>query len=177
MYSCASLSDADISGHEAAQSLLEGYFQLNGAPLRSLYDEWGQGCSRMQAICAALPGMRVVRQDPFECLISFICSSNNNIPRIKQMLQKLRVHYGTRIRLKEKIPPAGEKMENNEDGDGDQGEVDAKVEIEFYAFPDLKQLGVATEKELRNLGFGYRAKFIVRTVAQLKEKEDWWLHR
>lgn len=39
------------------------------------------------------------RQDPVECLFSFICSSNNNIPRITLMLARLRARYGTSIPL------------------------------------------------------------------------------
>ena len=49
----------------------------------------------MRVVCACVPGLRVVRQTPFECLISFICSSNNNIARIVLMLDRLRFHYGS----------------------------------------------------------------------------------
>ena len=42
------------------------------------------------------PGLRVLRQDPLECLFSFICSSNNNIARIAQMIEALCVTYGIR---------------------------------------------------------------------------------
>jgi N-glycosylase/DNA lyase len=38
----------------------------------------------------------------------------------------------------------------------------------FYAFPTLEQLAAATEEELRAAGFGYRAKFVVESVAQLR---------
>jgi hypothetical protein len=39
-------------------------------------------------------GIRVVRQDPWECLVSFICSSNNNVKRIGGMIDKLKRRYG-----------------------------------------------------------------------------------
>ena len=48
----------------------------------------------MSVVTKSLQGVRVVRQDPFECLISFICSSNNNIKRITLMLARLRELYG-----------------------------------------------------------------------------------
>ena len=51
----------------------------------------------MAAVAEVVPGMRVLRQDPAECLFSFICSSNNNIGRIGGMLQNLRAMYGTPI--------------------------------------------------------------------------------
>jgi 3-methyladenine DNA glycosylase/8-oxoguanine DNA glycosylase len=43
------------------------------------------------------PGCRLLRQDPVECLFSFLCSSNNNIPRITKMLDALRLHYGSHV--------------------------------------------------------------------------------
>ncbi len=73
---------------------LRQYFQLDHN-LEELYDLWGQGCPRMKTVTSALPGVRVLRQDPWECLISFICSSNNNIKRITLMLDRLKRTYGT----------------------------------------------------------------------------------
>src|SRR5690606_31706145 len=87
------------------------------------------------------------RQDPFECLMSFICTSNNNIGRICGMLERLCRTYGDYL---------GEYEEENN-------------RHEFYRFPTFDQLEKATEKELKDLGFGYRAKYIVDTVKKLKE--------
>lgn len=83
-------------------------------------------------------GCRLLRQDPIECLFSFLCSSNNNIPRITKMLEALRVNFGTRL-----------------------GEVGGRT---YHSFPTLSQLLDATEPRLRALGFGYRAKFIVQSA-------------
>ena len=43
------------------------------------------------------PGLRLMRQDPFQCYISFICSSNSSISNIKQMLEKICQKFGDRI--------------------------------------------------------------------------------
>lgn len=75
---------------------LKQYFQL-GHNLEDLYAMWGEGCSRMKTVTAVLPGVRVLRQDPWECLISFICSSNNNIKRITLMLDRLKRAYGSYV--------------------------------------------------------------------------------
>ncbi len=75
---------------------LRQYFQLDHN-LEELYKLWGQGCPRMKTVTTALPGVRVLRQDPWECLISFICSSNNNIKRITLMLDRLKRTYGTYV--------------------------------------------------------------------------------
>ena len=98
----------------------------------------------MTAILLKLRGMRIVRQDPVECLFSFICSSNNNITRIQGMVDKLKATYGDLI-YKE----------------GDR---------HFYAFPSVDTLAAkCDEATLRTLGFGYRAAFIVKTAKQLQK--------
>ena len=125
------------------------YFQLD-VELCPLYKEWSTcNCTRLPRIAAVIPGARVMRQDPVECLFSFICSSNNNIPRITLMLSRLRSKYGTKLL---NIPT-----------------VDGGL-LTFYAFPTLDQLRQATEKDLRDMGLGYRAKFIVDTRDLLIEK-------
>ena len=80
----------------AVVTQLRDYFQLD-EPLRPLYSHWAAADHRMAAVAEVVPGMRVLRQDPAECLFSFICSSNNNIGRISGMLQNLRAMYGTPI--------------------------------------------------------------------------------
>jgi len=75
-------------------AFVRGYLQLE-TDLQALYVRWAQGCARMQAVTAALPGVRVLRQPPWECLLSFICSSNNNIKRITAMIDRLKRSYGS----------------------------------------------------------------------------------
>jgi hypothetical protein len=62
--------------------------------LQDLYQEWSTQCDRIQQVVACLPGVRILDQDPWECLVSFFCYSNNNIPRIIKMLSSVRRHYG-----------------------------------------------------------------------------------
>ena len=49
------------------------------------------------------PGLRITRQDPFQCCISFIVSSNSNIPNIRMRLQKLCKKFGTKVRFQKGI--------------------------------------------------------------------------
>jgi N-glycosylase/DNA lyase len=113
------------------------YFQLQYS-LKGLYQEWSQEDQRLATIAQCIPGVRMVDQDPWECLISFICSSNNNIPRISKMLSAIRMQYG------EPLLTIG----------GDT----------FYSFPSLEQLSKASDAELRASGMGYRAKYIMETM-------------
>lgn len=119
-------------------SLLNDYFQTE-ENLASLYQEWSSQCARVKTIAGCLQGVRIINQDPFECLISFICSSNNNIPRITKMLTAIRSEYG------EPLLTIGDSV--------------------FYSFPSLETLqNHASEQRLRDLGLGYRAKYIIETI-------------
>jgi 3-methyladenine DNA glycosylase/8-oxoguanine DNA glycosylase len=78
------------------RQLLRDYFQT-GHNLEALYSNWNEGCVKMKLLNESLQGVRILRQAPFECLISFICSTNNNINRISIMLDRLRCRYGRYI--------------------------------------------------------------------------------
>ena len=78
-------------------------------------------------------GLRLLRQDPFQCFISFICSSNTNIRNIKQMLQKLCKKFGKKIKFLNK---------------------------EFFIFPTPTILANANINELLSCGLGFRAKSV-----------------
>jgi N-glycosylase/DNA lyase len=79
-------------------------------------------------------GLRLLRQDPFQCLISFIVSSNSNIPKIKTCLENICKNFGEKV-----------FFENNE----------------FFLFPEPKRLASASIQEIKNCGTGYRSKFII----------------
>ncbi len=91
--SFVSLFDLCESEEENLIEKLKDYFQI-GHSLSSLYLRWSSQCERMKSIAKSLKGVRVLRQDPWECLVSFICSSNNNISRITLMLDRLRSTFG-----------------------------------------------------------------------------------
>ncbi|EGZ25301.1 hypothetical protein PHYSODRAFT_479372, partial [Phytophthora sojae] len=115
-------------------------------PADPLYERWTKPTDRMTEIITRLRGLRIVRQEPVECLFSFICSSNNNIARIQGMVDKLKAAYGDLIY---------------------EGE-DKQEQQYFYAFPSVDTLAAKCEEAtLRALGFGYRAAFIVKTAKQL----------
>lgn len=84
-------------------------------------------------------GLRVLNQPPFETLISFILSANNNVRRIQGLVERLCRRYGRRLR-----------------GGG-----------EHYAFPQPAALAAAQEADLRTLGMGYRAPYVRDTAAAI----------
>ena len=113
--------------------------------LTSLYPQWCHKDVHMTKAAAKCPGVRVFNQDVFECLISFICSSNNNITRITGMLDTFRRTYGTKLT----------RFQNQD----------------YHQFPTLEELisnPNFTIEALTKLGFGYRAKYVYNTVYKLK---------
>ncbi|MDH5431858.1 MAG: DNA repair protein [Nitrosopumilus sp.] len=79
------------------------------------------------------PGLRIFEQDPFQCLISFIVSSNSNIQKIKSSLEKLSRKFGIKT-----------EFDNQE----------------FFLFPKPENLAKASINEIKSCGTGYRANFI-----------------
>ncbi|KAJ7285744.1 N-glycosylase/DNA lyase [Mycena rebaudengoi] len=124
---------------------LNSYFQLD-VDLEKLYAEWTSRDKVFSSIKARFSGIRMLRQDPWENLISFICSSNNNIGRITKMVQALCTHYS---------PPLLSLSDP----------CDPSIQVQYYPFPPPSVLAAPdVGSTLRTLGFGYRADFIQRTA-------------
>lgn len=82
-------------------------------------------------------GIRILNQDLWETLISFIISANNNIPRIKGIIERISKAYGNEMMYEDKT---------------------------YYTFPTPEQLGKATIEDLRKLGLGFRDKRVHDTT-------------
>ncbi len=89
-------------------------------------------------------GIRILRQDLWETLISFIISANNNIPRIKKIINKLCELYGERI------------------------DFDGKV---FYGFPSPEVLASLELKDLAEIKTGFRDKYILDAAKKVASGE------
>ena len=137
---------------------LRDYFQLD-VNLLDLYEEWSEACPRLAKIADCIPGVRIIRQDPWECLISFICSSNNNIPRITKMLASIRREYGQPLL---QIPVISESNCDHQ----------SQEYLQLYSFPSLEDLASkATDKDLRGkCGMGYRANYVLETMEILRDE-------
>ena len=77
-------------------------------------------------------GLRLLRQDPWECLCGFICSATSNIPRIKLTMGALAASYGERV------------------GPGPHD----------FAFPGPEAVAAAGEQAVRDLRWGFRARYL-----------------
>ena len=89
-------------------------------------------------------GIRILNQDLWETIISFIISANNNIPRIKGIINRISQKYGNKIEWNGK---------------------------EYYTFPTVENLAKATVEDLRNLGLGFRDVRVYETTHKILNKE------
>ena len=89
-------------------------------------------------------GIRILNQDLWETIISFIISANNNIPRIKGIIERISCKYGKKIIYNEK---------------------------EYYTFPTPEELSKASVEDLRNLGLGFRDVRVYETTQIIANKE------
>ncbi len=92
-------------------------------------------------------GMRILNQDPWETLVSFIISANNGVARIKGIVENLSENYGIEI-----------------------GEYRGKMR---YAFPSAERLASLDASEIRACGAGYRDEYILKAAMAVSEKADW----
>lgn len=98
------------------------------------------------AVCLpGAEGIRVFNQEPFEALISFIISANNNIKRISGIVERL-------CRLAGKALEAGGH--------------------ELYAFPTPQAIAALSERQLKEIGAGYRAPYILHSAQRIAEGYD-----
>ena len=81
-------------------------------------------------------GLRIVRQEPWECFVSFICATYKSVAAIQRMLTQLSLKFGKPVEF--------------------EGEV-------FHAFPSAERLAAASLEELKSCGLGYRASYLQKT--------------
>lgn len=95
----------------------------------------------MKAGAGAMKGLRIVKMDEWECLVSYVLATFANIPRISKMIDRLATEYGDVI------------------AEG------------VHAFPSPSQLARASDDELRSCGLGYRAKHVAGICRSVDEKD------
>ncbi|KAL1876392.1 hypothetical protein VTK73DRAFT_9407 [Phialemonium thermophilum] len=182
-----SSSTASVRGDEdddGTLRLLHHYFSLH-IPLQTLYAAWAARDANFARRAPSFVGVRILNQDPWEALVCFVCSSNNHIGRISQMIARLCARYGTplgcvygepfydfpspadlcrgRRRGKRKLSEDGQLDEQA--GENGRGRIDEDTDGD----DDV-------ETVLRSLGFGYRARYVAETARMVaQERPPNWL--
>ena len=111
-----------------------GFFDM-GTDYGELREQFSEISPVMKQACDYAPGIRILNQDPWEALCSFVVSQNNNIKRIMGIISRMCGFYG-----------AG-------------------------GFPTVESLVDAREDDLRKLGLGFRAPYIVNTARAVHDGE------
>ena len=95
-------------------------------------------------------GLRLLRQDPWETLATFLISQNNGIPRIRQIVERLCVRFGDRVDA------------------GTAAHVERETALPpLHAFPSAERLAALSASDLDVLRAGYRAPYLLQTARQI----------
>lgn len=125
---------------EEYETFWKEYFDLS-APYSDYIGLIDEADDYLKSAAGFGSGIRILRQDVWEMIITFILSQQNNIPRIKGLIRTLSERYGKR----RETPDGGT----------------------YYTFPRAEELSRATEEELRELKLGYRSKYICQTAKMI----------
>jgi N-glycosylase/DNA lyase len=127
-----------IPGGKASVSYWKNYFDL-GRDYAAIKRRLSESSPTMKEAVSFGSGIRILRQEPFETLISFIISQNNHIPRIRACIETLCREFG------EEITPG------------------------VFAFPTVDALAALSEADLGICRLGYRAPYIEKVAARIAE--------
>lgn len=116
---------------------LDGYLQT-GVDLDSILRTFPKDSPMQQAV-KACRGLRLLRQEPWECLASFILSATKQIVQIQQIIECICARWGQKV----EVPPGHKPA---------------------YSFPTPEVLAGCTEADLRECKMGFRAKHLHKTA-------------
>lgn len=125
------------------QQTVKNYFDLN-RNYEKIKEQLSKVDQNMKKSIEYGNGIRILNQDLWETIISFIISANNNIPRIKGIIERLSEKYGDEIKYKEN---------------------------KYYTFPTPEQLKNVTVEEYRKLGLGFRDIRLYETTKMVLNKQ------
>ncbi|KMT23303.1 DNA-3-methyladenine glycosylase family protein [Clostridium cylindrosporum] len=121
--------------------LLEEYFDLK-KDYSKIKDIVSENDDVLKEAIKCGEGIRILKQEPFETVISFIISARNSIPNIKRTVEKLSRNFGDKLEFNGKV---------------------------YYSFPTPKQLSEATDEQLRECGCSFRAPYVLQTTKDVLE--------
>lgn len=132
-----------VSGSDNFKEEINKYFDMN-RDYEEIKEKLSKIDENMKTSIEYGRGIRILNQELWETIISFIISANNNIPRIKGIIERLSKNYGKKIEWNEK---------------------------EYYTFPTPEELKNVTVEEYRSLGLGFRDIRLYETTKMILEKE------
>ena len=142
--------EAEQTASRDVQEYIRDYFRLD-VNLEDLSTEFLTADETLAPVLKDFQGLRVLRQDPVECLFSFLCTSAAPLHRIRKSVNGLCAAYGAAVTC--------------------------STDDTYYAFPTVERLALANVDEMRAMGLGYRARFVRATAEAVVERGgSQWLH-
>lgn len=126
----------------------------------------GRGDAAMRRAIKAGPGIRILNQDLWETMVSFIISQNNNIPRIKGCIEALCRQFGEPIGVPESIFDTV-RQEVTLSHDSKFPFVESK---KLYTIPQPEVLAALKREDLDGCRLGYRAPYLIETAQQVLDR-------
>lgn len=134
---------------EYDQALVVDYLRL-GDDVSSIYSELSDSDPYLAQQIGRFHGLRLLRQDPYETLLSFICSAANSIPRIMKAIEALSARYGKLVCEKEGLC--------------------------YYAFPSAQQFAEAEKQDLEQTeSLHFRGANLKTVAQQVRDRGEGWL--
>ena len=132
-----------VSSSDNFEEEISKYFDMN-RDYEEIKEKLSKIDENMKTSIEYGKGIRILNQELWETIISFIISANNNIPRIKGIIERLSKNYGKKIEWNGK---------------------------EYYTFPTPEELKNVTVEEYRSLGLGFRDIRLYETTKMILDKE------
>lgn len=124
------------NNNDDLENVVKNYFDLD-TDYRFIEDAISKIDEKIKCAVKNTTGIRILNQDFFETLMSYIISANNNIPRISKSVDLISEKYGKEVIFEDKS---------------------------YYLFPTFEQLENVTEEEFRKCGVGFRARYLKQAV-------------
>lgn len=115
-----------------AAAILRNYLRLDDA-IKATQANLSHRDPKIKELVEQYPGLRILRQEPWECLVAYCCSAPNSVPQIRSLVERLAEHYGEPIPLNSAVQ---------------------------HCFPTPERLAMVGEAELRRLRFGLHSRRI-----------------
>ena len=128
---------------ENLENIILDYFDIN-RDYKTIEEEIINKDSKIETAIEFSKGLRMIHQDPFETLISYIISQNNRVPSIANALNLLSINYGEKVIFKNK---------------------------EYYLFPSIENLSKLSIEDFRNCKVGFRDKYLFEIIECINNKK------
>ena len=126
------------------EHFIEHYFSLE-TDLNSITQSFD--CDpHIHAAIAQCHGLRLIRQPAWECLVSYICATNSNIPMIRRRIANIAQRFGHVLDFESR---------------------------QFFSFPDPSSLANTCSESLTECKLGYRTPYVLETACEISDEKQW----